>query len=99
MKQITIDAYAEAHHVDRSRVLRLIHAGRFGDHARLVETGPARREWRIAADAEWPAGKAGRPALRRCRECGCTDARACVVDGVPCHWVEQDLCSACRGAP
>lgn len=32
---------------------------------------------------------------RRCRICGCTDDRACVTDGVPCHWVEDDLCSAC----
>jgi hypothetical protein len=39
-------------------------------------------------------------AERRCRECGCTDQRACVlVDmGEPvrtCSWVEPDLCSAC----
>lgn len=32
---------------------------------------------------------------RRCRECGCTQSRACIVDGVPCHWVAEDLCSAC----
>lgn len=32
---------------------------------------------------------------RSCRVCGCTDARACVVDGVPCHWSGPDLCSAC----
>ena len=34
---------------------------------------------------------------RPCRVCGCTAARACVTDGVPCHWVEADLCSACAG--
>lgn len=34
---------------------------------------------------------------RSCRVCGCTDDRACVdpVTGEPCHWVEDDLCSAC----
>lgn len=30
-----------------------------------------------------------------CRECGCTDDRACVTEAGPCHWVEPDLCSAC----
>lgn len=30
---------------------------------------------------------------RACRECGCTDERAC-SDG--CCWVEVDLCSACE---
>jgi len=36
---------------------------------------------------------------RRCRICGCTDddCRRCVErTGSPCHWVEEDLCSACR---
>jgi hypothetical protein len=36
-----------------------------------------------------------------CRICGCTDAdcRQCVEKtGEPCHWVEEDLCSACVGA-
>lgn len=32
---------------------------------------------------------------RACRKCGCTDTRACVTDAGPCHWVEDDLCSAC----
>ena len=44
----------------------------------------------------------GRPATEgvwdgaegRCRECGCTDARACPGG---CSWVEADLCSACEG--
>jgi hypothetical protein len=31
-----------------------------------------------------------------CRECGCTEERACVDDaGASCFWVEPDLCSAC----
>lgn len=38
---------------------------------------------------------------RRCRECGCLDAAACTRTGqltgglVTCHWVRDDLCSAC----
>ncbi len=30
---------------------------------------------------------------RSCRECSCTDDRAC---SPPCWWMEQDLCSTCR---
>lgn len=31
-----------------------------------------------------------------CRVCGCTDTSACVGDdGLPCHWVADDLCSKC----
>jgi len=36
---------------------------------------------------------------RKCRICGCTDGdcRQCVEKtGIPCHWVEKDLCSACK---
>lgn len=32
---------------------------------------------------------------RKCRVCGCTEIDPCVTDGVPCHWLEEDLCSAC----
>lgn len=32
---------------------------------------------------------------RRCRKCGCTDALPCEVLGMPCCWVQSDLCSAC----
>jgi hypothetical protein len=38
--------------------------------------------------------------IRRCRVCGCTDddCRQCIEKtGHPCHWVEEDLCSACEG--
>ena len=35
---------------------------------------------------------------QRCRECGCTDLGACEgEDGLPCAWVEDDLCTACAG--
>jgi hypothetical protein len=36
--------------------------------------------------------------VRRCRVCGCTDddCRVCIQrTGKPCHWVSEDLCSAC----
>jgi hypothetical protein len=35
-----------------------------------------------------------------CRVCGCTffDCRQCIEKtGEPCYWVEEDLCSACKG--
>lgn len=35
---------------------------------------------------------------RACRICGCTeeDCRQCIEKtGEPCHWVAEDLCSAC----
>lgn len=35
---------------------------------------------------------------RRCRVCGCADDNCsqCIKKtGAPCHWVEEDLCSAC----
>ena len=30
-----------------------------------------------------------------CRECGCTDERACVREGIACWWAEPDLCVFC----
>lgn len=38
-----------------------------------------------------------------CIGCGCTDLRACVSHGQPCHWLEVDyaqgvgVCSSCPG--
>ena len=37
--------------------------------------------------------------VRACRVCGCTDndCSQCVArTGTACHWVAQDLCSACE---
>lgn len=37
-------------------------------------------------------------AVRRCRECGCTDVDCtqCIEKtGAPCWWVSADLCSRC----
>lgn len=39
---------------------------------------------------------------RKCRVCGCTDydCRQCIEKtGESCHWVEEDLCSACVEQP
>ncbi len=54
-------------------------------------------------DALFPADKPAIPDLsklgvRTCRECGCTDNCGCDVGGHGCHWIEDDLCSACRGS-
>ena len=35
---------------------------------------------------------------QQCRKCGCTDlncSRGTERTGLPCYWVEPDLCSAC----
>lgn len=41
----------------------------------------------------------GKPDEKRtCRICGCTDddCRQCIEKtGLPCFWIEDDLCSAC----
>jgi hypothetical protein len=43
---------------------------------------------------ENPAAESDAP--RKCRNCGCTDDRACLDRiGFPCSWVADDLCSAC----
>lgn len=46
---------------------------------------------------------AGAVLERRCRICGCTNAASCVDpngmgpgEPAPCHWVAEDLCSACE---
>jgi hypothetical protein len=48
--------------------------------------------------ARTPKAKQVYVKIRTCRVCGCTDlnCRQCIEKtGEPCHWVEQDLCSAC----
>lgn len=43
------------------------------------------------------ASKTANP-VRTCRSCGCTDADClpCIQrTGVPCYWIDADLCSAC----
>ena len=54
-----------------------------------------------AADREidqWRRGRqAERNQRRKCRICGCTNFNACVEvgTGLPCYWIQEDLCSAC----
>jgi len=31
----------------------------------------------------------------RCDTCGCSDHDACGINGVPCTWIEENLCSTC----
>jgi hypothetical protein len=54
---------------------------------------PDRKEFE---DLDWIFEMEGEP--RACRVCGCTDedCRGCIErTGLPCSWVEDDLCSAC----
>lgn len=49
-----------------------------------------------AAKAKFAADRAaGIPIPMVCRGCGCTETRACLTEGVPCHWVSPRWCSAC----
>lgn len=72
---------------------------RFVGHAvQLRITAPrrvpvVRGELRVVDDLE--ATDVESPDVRTCRVCGCTDEAACEVQGVPCLWVQEDLCSAC----
>lgn len=59
---------------------------------RKQETGD-RRQNDSPAEAQRRGGE-----IRTCRACGCTetDCRHCILrTGEPCHWVAEDLCSAC----
>jgi hypothetical protein len=56
----------------------------------------AKTDRKFPPDGSSPASKL------KCRECGCTDTdcRECIQKiGMPCKWVEDDLCSACCSAP
>lgn len=47
--------------------------------------------WVNIPDRLLPVPKPG-----ECRLCGCTESDACISRrGQPCHWVEENLCSAC----
>jgi hypothetical protein len=60
-----------------------------------------------ASHAAWgsplPSARRKRAQSGVCRQCGCTDERACMKYDVPCSWVDakQTLCSSCTpaGAP
>jgi len=71
----------EPHEVDRGHVL--------ADEYRM---GTALREANLGfANGIQPLHQP----VRSCRECGCTDDKACEGG---CSWVEVDLCSACAGS-
>ena len=45
--------------------------------------------------------KEGGQQVRGCRQCGCCEdnCEGCIApSGSPCHWVEADLCSACKAS-
>jgi hypothetical protein len=78
---------------------KLVMAERAAGHPNAIDAAL----WKAGVDAldVLPAGYylAGFFAVRRCRECGCTDedCSQCVArTGRPCTWVEPDLCSACK---
>lgn len=54
-------------------------------------TGLSMFEVAVVIDAVVKVLNAG--GIRRCRQCGCTDDRACEGG---CSWVEADLCSSCK---
>lgn len=67
-------------------------AGHQGPHLQCEDCGATYcGDGEDCASIPPPAGDGG----RKCRACGCTETMACVVEGVPCHWVAEDLCSAC----
>jgi hypothetical protein len=54
--------------------------------------------WVLGESAEVPPVPDLRPlgGIQQCRGCGCTDTHPCDAG---CSWVDEDLCSACAGAP
>ena len=59
------------------------------------KTAPAAKPEKKLATGKRRKSKAK---VRTCRVCGCTDGNCqqCIEKtGKPCHWVEEDLCSAC----
>ena len=66
------------------------------DKAKAVKRGKDK----AAQMAKAEKGNAEPAQDRACRVCGCTekDCGGCIEKtGGPCHWVENDLCSACSG--
>ena len=62
--------------------------------AKLAETEAAAKKTAKAAKAAVPA----EPTRGVCRMCGCTENRACLDNGHPCAWADEEetLCSACE---
>jgi ParB family chromosome partitioning protein len=72
-----------------------------GKTPRMIAAARQVRDWADERfDALGVAPVPDDPGVRRCRVCGCSDddCRGCIErTGKPCHWVAQDLCSACVG--
>lgn len=87
---------------------RVVSAGRLAALLVIASAGAVLTVVQVAADrARDRLVAVVEPGVRRCRDCGCTDERACVwpVPVQPnvgpmawqaCHWVAADLCSACE---
>ncbi|HKX30634.1 MAG TPA: DUF3102 domain-containing protein [Blastocatellia bacterium] len=93
-------------------IVRQAKTRRAGQQPKLVEVPEPSEELEIedvseaevAAESEIEevSGTEAAADVRACRECGCTedDCSQCVAKtGSPCHWVEDDLCSACVSEP
>lgn len=76
---------------ERASVKELPGAGKKGKMLKATEAKLKDQAGRLAADQKKIDGEVERIKARTigkmCRHCGCTEARACLVDGVPCSWV------------
>lgn len=90
--------YDDAHPGKKEMRRFLISVSPFNDHsqaAHILEYIPVENH---LTTIDMDHAKDWIDSLRRCRVCGCTqyDCRQCIEKtGSACHWVEQDLCSAC----
>ncbi len=99
-KQLGVDAAAIAAEVKKeaaaaaaAKKARQMKKTKTSAPAKKAPAGKKKRAPRETA----PAG-----GVRKCRFCGCTDddCHQCIEKtGKPCHWVEDDLCSACVDQP
>jgi hypothetical protein len=65
------------------------------DHAAEIQRGAESPAPGCACLTPAPAA----PPARFCRVCGCTEDQPCVnLEGQGCHWVAEDLCSACSSS-
>lgn len=66
------------------------------EHTTPIETTEPRTI--LSGDTSGYPNGSNQSELRKCRICGCTDNNCsqCIEKtGAPCHWIEDDLCSAC----
>ena len=76
---------------ERASVKKKAGAGKKGKMLKATEAKLKDQAGRLAADQKKIDGEVERIKARTmgnmCRHCGCTEARACLVDGVPCSWI------------